>query len=118
MVGLDVHLDHGPPYRQGGDLVVVGLDAPEQIVIPQKSGELTGQAGLVVGEETVNAISRKTEVPAPIVTEVIPRLQLNLVPAAQAKDQLVDFYTRLSTINPDIVGGKMPADDFYLKDPR
>ena len=69
-------------------------------------------------EETINAISQKTEVPAPIVTEVIPRLQLNLVPAARAKDQLVDFYTRLSTISPDIVGGKMPADDFYLKDPR
>lgn len=71
-----------------------------------------------MSEETVNAISQRTEVPAPVVTEVIPRLQLNMVPAVRAKEQLVDFYSRLSTVNPDIVGGKMPSDDFYLKDPR
>ncbi|TFH53236.1 ABC transporter substrate-binding protein [Actinomyces viscosus] len=102
------------------------------LVMPQEITDSSSQAvGAVLNEveaciaatnaaceETVSAISQRTEVPAPIVTEVIPRLQLNLVPAAQAKDQLVDFYTRLSTINPDIVGGRMPADDFYLKDPR
>ena len=105
---------------------MAGLVMPQEITDsnPQAVGAVLNEVEACIettnaaSEETVNAISRKTEVPAPIVTEVIPRLQLNLVPAAQAKDQLVDFYTRLSTINPDIVGGKMPADDFYLKDPR
>jgi len=94
------------------------LDPLQESGVAQERGQGIGQAGIIVRQEPVNAISQKTEVPAPVVTEVIPRLQLSLVPAAQAKDQLVDFYTRLSTLNPDIVGGKMPADDFYLKDPR
>ena len=105
---------------------MAGLVMPQEITDsnPQAVGAVLNEVEACIAatnaktEETINAISQKTEVPAPIVTEVIPRLQLNLVPAAQAKDQLVDFYTRLSTLNPDIVGGKMPADDFYLKDPR
>ena len=105
---------------------MAGLVMPQEITDsnPQAVGAVLNEveaciaATNAMSEETVNAISQKTEVPAPVVTEVIPRLQLKLVPAAQAKDQLVDFYTRLSTLNPDIVGGKMPADDFYLKDPR
>ena len=105
---------------------MAGLVMPQEITDsnPQAVGAVLNEveaciaATNAMSEETVNTISQKTEVPAPVVTEVIPRLQLNLVPAAQAKDQLVDFYTRLSTLNPDIVGGKMPADDFYLKDPR
>ena len=105
---------------------MAGLVMPQEITDsnPQAVGAVLNEVEACIAatnaktEETINAISQKTEVPAPIVTEVIPRLQLNLVPAARAKDQLVDFYTRLSTISPDIVGGKMPADDFYLKDPR
>ena len=49
---------------------------------------------------------------------MIPRLQLDMVPAQKAKTELEDFYTRLTTLSPDIVGGTMPADDFYLADPR
>ena len=53
-----------------------------------------------------------------MVKNVIPRLQLEMVPAQKAKTELEDFYTRLTTLSPDIVGGTMPADDFYLADPR
>lgn len=69
-------------------------------------------------EATVEAISQRTEVPAPIVTEVIPRLQLDIVPAADARAELEDFFTRLSTVSPDVVGGALPAAGFYLPDPR
>ena len=71
-----------------------------------------------MSEETVAAISNVNDVPAPVVKEVIPRLQLKIVAAADAKSELEDFYTRLTTLSPDIVGGKMPADDFYLADPK
>ena len=53
-----------------------------------------------------------------VVKEVIPRLQLEIVPAATAQDELEDYYTRLSTLNSDIIGGSLPANDFYLADPR
>ena len=71
-----------------------------------------------MSEETVDAISSVNEVPADVVKEVIPRLQLQIVSGADAKDELEDFYTRLATLNPDIIGGSLPAADFYVADPR
>ena len=69
-------------------------------------------------DATVQAISDANSVPAPVVKEVIPRLQLEIVPAKDAKDTLEDFYTRMSTLSPDIIGGSLPVDDFYMADPR
>ena len=69
-------------------------------------------------EKALATITEKTKVQEPAVKSVIPRLQLEVVPAQKAKSELEDFYTRLTTLSPDIVGGKMPADDFYLADPR
>ena len=71
-----------------------------------------------ISEETVDAISSVNEVPADVVKEVIPRLQLQIVSGADAKDELEDFYTRLATLNPDIIGGSLPAGDLYISDPR
>ena len=68
--------------------------------------------------ETVEAISKATKVPAPIVKSVIPRLQLEMVPARKARPELEDFYTRLSTLSPDFIGGKLPGEGFYAADPR
>ena len=66
----------------------------------------------------MDAISSVNEVPADVVKEVIPRLQLQIVSGADAKDELEDFYTRLATLNPDIIGGSLPAGDLYISDPR
>ena len=71
-----------------------------------------------VEAEAVAAITKATEVPEPVVTSVIPRLQLEVVPGVEAKDELEDFYTRLMELSPDIVGGKLPDDAFYIADPR
>lgn len=71
-----------------------------------------------MSDETVQKISDANDVPVPVVREVIPRLQLEVVPAKDAKERLEDFYTRMSTLNPDIIGGSLPADDFYVADPR
>lgn len=71
-----------------------------------------------MSEEVVSSVSEANDVPAEVVKEVIPRLQLEIVPAAEAKEELEDFYTRLTTVSPDVVGGKMPDDDFYVADPR
>ena len=71
-----------------------------------------------MSDATVQAISEANNVPVPVVKEVIPRLQLEIVPAAAAQGDLEDFYTRLSTLSPDIIGGSLPAKDFYVADPR
>ena len=55
---------------------------------------------------------------AAIVGQVIPRLQQQMVPAARCRDGLVDFYERLAVLNPDVIGGRVPDDAFFLADPR
>ncbi len=54
---------------------------------------------------------------AAIVGQVIPRLQ-QMVPAARCRDGLADFYERLAVLNPDVIGGRVPDDAFFLADPR
>ena len=68
--------------------------------------------------ETVAILSEGTGVPEPVVQDVIPRLNLDVVPGADAREELERFYTELSTLSPDIIGGKLPDASFYLEDPR
>lgn len=67
---------------------------------------------------TLTAVSQGTKVPEPIVGKVVDRLNLDFVPAAEARSELEKFYTELSTLNPDIIGGKLPDEKFYLDDLR
>lgn len=69
-------------------------------------------------DATVTKIAETTQVDAGIVKQVIPRLQLEMVPANDAKQELTNFFTRLSTLSPDIIGGKLPDEEFFLVDPR
>jgi len=68
--------------------------------------------------ETVRQLAEDTGVPAPIVEQVIPRLNIDVVPAAEAQEELERFYSELATLSPDIIGGELPGGDFYLEDPR
>lgn len=68
--------------------------------------------------ETVSTLAEESGVPEPVVEEVIPRLNLEVVPGEQAREELERFYTELATLSEDIIGGRLPDPDFYLKDPR
>lgn len=68
--------------------------------------------------ETVAALSEASGVPAPLVEQVIPRLNLKVVAAGDARAELERFFTELATLSPDIIGGALPGADFYLPDPR
>ena len=91
---------------------------------PQQGGAVLNELEAAVADvngqtdETVQTISDTTGVPVPVVKETIPRLQLKIVAAADARGELEDFYTRMSTLDPDIIGGSLPAEDFYVADPR
>lgn len=63
--------------------------------------------------QTISAIAEKYQLPEPLVTDVISRLQLEVVPASQARAEYEDFLTRLGEDNPKIYGGKLPDDAFY-----
>lgn len=69
-------------------------------------------------DDTVAYLAEATGLPASVVKDVIPRLNLEVVPAAEARDELEAFYTELADLSPDIIGGQLPDASFYLDDPR
>lgn len=54
------------------------------------------------------------ELPAPVIELCLKWANLNSVPAAVARPQLEFMFTALATIEPKIVGGKLPDAKFYL----
>lgn len=102
------------------------------IVIPgdlaEESPELVGailtdleqavEDTLASSDEDVATIAEAFDVPAPIVKDVIPRLNLQVVPADEAREELEEFYSTLAELSPDIIGGQLPEESFYLADPR
>jgi len=70
------------------------------------------------GPEAVATLAAVSGLPEAVVKDVIPRLNLELVPAAEAREELEAFYGELASMSPDIIGGKLPDASFYLADPR
>ena len=68
--------------------------------------------------DTLTSLSEASGVPAPVVGQVIPRLNLEVVAAAEAREELDQFFSQLATLSPDIIGGGLPDVAFYLPDPR
>jgi NitT/TauT family transport system substrate-binding protein len=46
----------------------------------------------------------------------IPRTRIRMVPAADARPQLEQFFTALTELSSGFIGGKLPDDHFYLPD--
>ena len=90
------------------DAVAALLDALEASVEVVKAAE----------PGTLAALSEASGVPAPVVQQVIPRLNLEVVPAAEAQAELEQFFAQLASLSPDIIGGGLPEASFYLPDPR
>ncbi len=49
----------------------------------------------------------------PIIAQSLPRMQLEMVPATTARDDLEFFFSRLKELSPDVIGGDLPDDTFY-----
>lgn len=67
---------------------------------------------------TLGALSEVTGMPAPIIGQIIPRLNLEVVPGAEARVELERFFKELASLYPDIIGGVLPDAKFYIEDPR
>lgn len=68
--------------------------------------------------ETIAALAAEYDLPEAVITQVIPRLQVDVVPAEQARAEYEDFLTRIGEVNPKIYGEALPSDTFYAHDPR
>ncbi len=68
--------------------------------------------------DTVAALADTFDLGEDVVADVIPRLNLEVVPAAEVRNELETFFETLAEHNPDLIGGKLPDAGFYLADPR
>lgn len=55
------------------------------------------------------------DVPVQVIEKVIPSLNLKFVSAKDAKEDLKFFFKELSTLSPEIIGGKLPDENFYYE---
>ncbi|MDO5729724.1 MAG: ABC transporter substrate-binding protein [Actinomycetaceae bacterium] len=65
--------------------------------------------------EILERVATQYQLPIEMVKDVIPRLQLDVVPASQAKAEIEDLLSRIGEINPSIYGGKLPDKEFYAR---
>ncbi|WP_168583483.1 ABC transporter substrate-binding protein [Gephyromycinifex aptenodytis] len=109
-----------PRMPQAG--ILVRGDLPEKN--PQELSAIAKEIDASIGRlnagdsDALRLVSERSKVPQPLVTSVMPRLNLEYVPAKQARAELERFYTELATLDPQIIGGKLPDDAFYLDDVR
>jgi len=54
------------------------------------------------------------ELNAGVIADAIPRMNLDFEPAADAREALEEYFRVLEAFNPATIGGKLPADDFYI----
>ena len=53
------------------------------------------------------------QMPAPVITAAVPRLNLRFQRTAAARPRVEELYSVFYSFNPASVGGKIPGDDFY-----
>ena len=66
-------------------------------------------------DATIRAIAEQYEMPEPLVRDIIPRLNLEVVPASESRKQYEEFLEVLATVTPDVYGGALPGDRFYAE---
>ena len=54
------------------------------------------------------------DIKAPVIEKSIPFSNLASDSAYEVREDLARFFTMLGEIDPQIIGGKLPEDDFYL----
>lgn len=90
------------------DVVAAFLDALERSVAQVNEAS----------DATVAALAEESGLEPAMVSDLIPRLNLDVVPGADARESLERFFTELAETSPDLIGGKLPAEAFYVDDPR
>lgn len=65
--------------------------------------------------QILQRVADQYELPVEMVKDVIPRLQLEVIPAQEAKAAIEDLLIRVGEVNPAIYGGSLPDDGFYAR---
>ncbi len=65
--------------------------------------------------EAAQLIAVQEIIGAPVAERAIPKIGLNLITGAELKSTLAPYLEVLAESNPALVGGTLPADDFYYQ---
>jgi len=125
----------GKPLHRVVDIAQAWTAVAGKPGIPQAGLALTGALVERVGAEGVDAIQSAMEkaletvladpdaaaalvadefdLPAPVIARSIPSSNLVAARASAIKPDLVAFFEVLAAVNPAIVGGQLPDDEFY-----
>ncbi len=106
-----------PRIPQAGVLVDAELAASHPEVVARIHEAMARHAEGMLEDPAAAArrLAERLRLPEEVVAEVLPRLDLNVVPAAEARHELEVFYGTLGELRPESIGGRLPDGDFYLK---
>lgn len=109
-----------PSFPEAGIMVPTALAAQRPQLVAALLDDLarTVETVKAANPQAAATIATGMELPEPLVADVIPRLNLQVKPATEARSELEAFYNSLAKLSPDIIGGKLPDASFYLDDPR
>lgn len=59
------------------------------------------------------AVDLEYGLPLPVLTSAIPTSSLHFKSAEDSKDDLIFYFEKIMDLNPALIGGELPAEDFY-----
>lgn len=76
---------------------------------------ITGVSLMIEEPARASALALTLDYPFPeaVMTQAIPRSNIRIVPAQQARANLEAYFHVILSLNPNLIGGVLPPDDFY-----
>ncbi len=110
-------------HHGGAGIPMVGVGVHQSLI--DEDPEIAAALGSSLPEAASWALANPAEAAAlaqkdmgmhaAVFEQAIPRFNMKIASAEDAKDQLDTFYQTILDIAPDALGGKLPASGFYLK---
>ncbi|MGI5940742.1 MAG: ABC transporter substrate-binding protein, partial [Pelotomaculaceae bacterium] len=66
--------------------------------------------------EAAPLVEASASIPAPVFVQSMERTRLRFVPGSKARADVDVYLSRLLDFSPEMVGGKLPDEKFYLSD--
>lgn len=106
----------GPRIPQAGTLAIASvIDTYPDVIAAIQEGlyeavdwaNQNPQAAAQLGAPYLGGVQE------PIIAQSLPQMQLEMVPATAAREDLEFFFMRLKELSPELIGGALPDDGFY-----
>ena len=118
---IDITEVYGQHTGRGPRIPQVGLAAnPEFLAAQADLVAATHDACVEAGrwvlenpEEAGTISATHLPLPAPVIARSLPFVHLDVQSAWEAKEDIEVYFNHLMSLDPGIVGGKLPADEFY-----